>query len=86
MAKFLCVCGHPISTSGPIPNPDEWRSLSDQDFDAFDGLVQAEDLYQQATIMYRCPASDHLWIFWRGIDETPRLYAPGALPDGWTPE
>jgi hypothetical protein len=84
MAKFECVCGHPMSTSGPIPNPDEWRCLSDSDFAAFTGLVDAEDLYRQSTIMYRCPASGHLWVFWKGIDEPPSLYAPTDLPQGWS--
>lgn len=40
MAKFLCVCGHPLSTSGTIPNPDEWRCLSDADFEALYGPGQ----------------------------------------------
>ena len=83
MAKFLCVCGHPLSTSGSIPNPDEWRCLSDAHFEAFTGLVDAEDLYLQSTIMYRCPASGHLWVFWKGIDEPPSVYAPMELPEGW---
>lgn len=76
MAKFKCVCGETISTSGALPNPNEWRTLSDTDFDAFQGLVQAEDVYQATKIMYRCPVSDHLWIYWNGLDEPPTLYAP----------
>jgi hypothetical protein len=83
MAKFLCVWGHAITTSGLIPNPDEWRCPSDRGFEAFTGLVQAEDLYLQATIMYRCPSSGHLWSFWNGIDERPSLYAPVELPEDW---
>lgn len=83
MAKFVCVCGHPLTTSGLIPNPDEWRCLSDSDFEAFTGLVNAEDLYLQSTIMYRCPESGHLWIFWRGVGAPPTLYAPSDLPEGW---
>jgi hypothetical protein len=84
VAKFLCVCGHTLSTSGAIPNPDEWRCLSDAGFDAFEGVVNAEDLYAQSTIMYRCPASGHLWIFWKGIGEPPGLYASTELPEGWS--
>lgn len=76
MAKFVCVCGYVIRTSGSIPNPNEWRCLSDQDFDAFTGLVDAEDIYMQSTIMFRCPESDHLWIYWDGFDQAPSLYAP----------
>jgi len=73
-----------MSTSGPIPNPDEWRCLSDADFDAFSGLVNAEDIYLHSTIMFRCPTSGHLWIFWRGLDESPTLYSPTELADGWS--
>ena len=76
MAKLVCVCGHVISTSGLIPNPDEWRCISDVDFDVFTGQVNAEDIYLQSTIMYRCPVSQHLWIYWKGFDQPPTLYAP----------
>ncbi len=76
MAKFKCVCGAIIQTSGAIPNSNEWRMISDVDFNAFTGLIQSEDIYQAATIMYRCPVSDHLWIYWQGFDKPPSLYAP----------
>lgn len=76
MAKFTCACGATITTSGLVPNPDEWRVLSDLEFDAFQGLVQAEDLYRAATIMFRCPVSDHLWIYWQGFNGPPSLYSP----------
>lgn len=81
MAKFACVCGETISTSGELPNPNEWCVLSDTDFDRFQGLVQAEDVYRAATIMYRCPVSDHLWIYWDGFDSPPSLYGTQALPE-----
>jgi len=80
MAKFLCVCGHQISTSGSIPNSDEWRLLSDVRFDGFHGQVDAEDVYRATTIMYRCPASDHLWIYWDGFDQPPSVYQPIQVP------
>jgi hypothetical protein len=51
---------------------------SDTDFAAFTGLVAAEDIYLNATIMFRCPVSDHLWFYWLGFDHPPRLYAPAA--------
>lgn len=85
MARFRCVCGEVIVMSGQTPNPVEWRCLSDQAFVAFFGLVQAEDVYLQATTMYRCPKSDHLWFFWDGLDKPPSLYGPQPLPGtGWT--
>lgn len=76
MARFQCVCGEQIRTSGGIPNPLEWRLLSDSDFDAFHGLVNAEDVYAATTIAYRCPRSGHLYVFWHGFDENPTLYTP----------
>jgi len=82
MAKFLCVCGHAISTSGFIPNPDQWQCLSDSAFETFTGRVNAEDLYLQATIMFQCPESGHLWFFWNGIDAPASLYSPTKLPQG----
>lgn len=78
MAKFRCVCGEVIVTSGPIPNPTEWRCLSDCEFDEFAGVVDVESVYMKTTIMYRCPNSDHLWFFWQGIENAPTLYAPQA--------
>lgn len=81
MAKFRCVCGQMISTSGPIPNPHEWRVLSDTDFDAFTGPVDAEKIYRASRCLYRCPDCGHLWIFWDGFDRPPHLYRPEPLPD-----
>jgi hypothetical protein len=71
MSRFLCICGYQIRTSGDVPNPLEWHLLSDQDFDAFHGLVKAEDVYRATTIAYRCPDSGHLWVFWNGLDAEP---------------
>ena len=83
MAKFRCVCGEVISTSGEIPNPCEWRSLSDIAFDSYSGHVDVEALDRATTIMFRCPRSGHLWFFWDGIDAPPSVYSPTQLPAGW---
>lgn len=80
MARFLCVCGHQMSTSGPIPHPDQWQCLSDTDYDAFTGIVDVEVVYRRSTVMFRCPRSDHLWIFWDGFAAEPSLYAPTSTP------
>lgn len=77
MVKFLCVCGYPIRTSGDIPHTYQWSLLSDVDFDRCSGTVDAGVLYEQATLMFRCPQSDHLWIYWRGPGHPPSLYSPG---------
>lgn len=76
MAKFLCVCGTPISTSGGIPNPDEWRFLSDIEFDSITGTVEVEAVYRRTRAFYRCPTSGHLWVFWDGFDAPPKAYEP----------
>ena len=55
--------------------------MSDIDFDTVYGTIDAEQLYQRMTIFYRCPISDHLWIFWSGLDSPPTLYEPRAMPD-----
>jgi hypothetical protein len=65
-------------TSGEIPNPTEWHALSDVEFDEFHGYVAAEEIYHRTKTFYRCPKSDHLWVFWDGIENAPQLYTPGA--------
>lgn len=80
MAKFQCVCGHVLTTSGPIPNPTEWLALHANEVE---GVLAMSDPVQQYLVMtsiYRCPASDHLWIFWDGFEAEPTLYAPTS-PD-----
>jgi hypothetical protein len=66
-----------IRTSGNVPHDYQWSLLSDLDFDRFSGDVDAGALYQQATLMFRCPQSDHLWIYWDGLGRPPSLYSPG---------
>jgi hypothetical protein len=80
MAKFVCVCGTEIHTSGDIPNENEWKLFSDVEFDRYSGQVDVEKLYLAGTIAFRCPVSDHLWIYWDGFDKTPQVYEP--IPGG----
>ena len=80
MAKFRCVCGYQVSTSGSIPNVDQWMFMSDVDLDEFGGMVDIEELYLRLGIMFRCPQSDHLWFFWDGFDHEPTLYEPVKRP------
>jgi len=76
MAKFRCVCGETISTSGPIPNPDEWQCISDREFHDLPDSTDVWELYRKMKVIYRCPASDHIWAFWDGLENEPYLYAP----------
>lgn len=76
MAKFRCVCGENITTSGAIPNPNEWLYISDVDFERYSGTVDAEALYQAFGSAFVCPRSGHIWIFKRGFDHDPEGYAP----------
>jgi hypothetical protein len=78
MSKFVCRCSHVLCTSGPIPNPVEWRTISDIDFDRFEGSVDAEEVYRSTETMIRCPVCDRLWVFWNGLDNGPTCYRPEA--------
>jgi hypothetical protein len=84
VAKFLCVCGWTIRTSGPIPNPDEWDLWRDDDLWAFqEATTEAEidRLGLQHGTVFRCPKSDHLFIWWQPMmDGEPTVYAP--MPEG----
>lgn len=78
MAKFNCVCGYTITTSGEIPHPYQWNLLADAVFDELGETAAVDRLYTAATTMFRCPQSGHLWIYWRGMEATPTLYSPGV--------
>ena len=80
MAKFTCVCGQVLTTSGNIPHPYQWSLISDVDFDGLSGMIDADQLYMESTLMLRCPASGHLWVYWSGLDELPTLYDPAPPP------
>ena len=64
MAKWLCACGETLQSSGEMPNNSEWLLISDRDFDAFTGLVQAEDVYAAMQHAFRCPNCDRLHVHW----------------------
>jgi hypothetical protein len=46
MPSILCKCRNRLDY-GEIPNPIEWRMISDVAFDGFSGLVDADDVYQK---------------------------------------
>jgi hypothetical protein len=84
MAKFLCVCGQSISTSGLIPNSAEWHLIPDTEFqDWYSEPPTVSEMFRRMRFVYRCRRSDHLWVFWDGLDGPPRLYSPTALPASW---
>lgn len=76
MAKFRCACATIIHTSGFIPNETEWKIISDIEFDRFEGIVDAEEIYMACRSAFRCPTCGRLWIFWNGIEQPPDCYKP----------
>jgi hypothetical protein len=81
VAKIRCVCATIIQTSGGIPNELEWKILSDVDFDIFEGMVNAEDIYLASKSMFRCPTCGRLWVFWNGMEQSPQCYKPENLSE-----
>jgi hypothetical protein len=76
MGKFLCKCENIIRISGAIPNPFEWKLISDVEYDKFQGTIGAEELYSQMQSILKCDQCGRLWIFWDGYDKPPTLYMP----------
>lgn len=79
MSKFRCICGHALTTSGEIPNPDEWLFVSDVEYAKFEGAIDAERLYAEFGRAYVCPVSGHLWLFHNPSQGEPTGYAPLLL-------
>ncbi|RBQ18024.1 hypothetical protein DP939_21880 [Spongiactinospora rosea] len=76
MTKLSCECGRSIRIFGEIPNPLEWKIISDSDFDRFQGAVDAEDVYRACISMFRCHGCGRLWVYWGGFEGTPVCYRP----------
>jgi hypothetical protein len=79
MAKFRCYCDTIIQTSGLIPNPNEWKGLSDQQFDEWDGQIDVEEIYRAATSFFKCPTCGRLWFYWNGFEHDPVCHRPEDL-------
>jgi hypothetical protein len=76
VSRWLCPCGEVIRT-GEYPNPIVWLAISDKAFD-FTGSIDRQELYRQMISVFRCPVSDHLFVFWQGSDAPATTYAPVA--------
>jgi len=85
MPAILCRCGDKLSWSA-IPNPIEWKFLSDPDFEKFTGAVDAEVIYQEMSSFLRCRSCKRLWVFWDGFDSPPSEYALQSPDGGMTSE
>ena len=72
--KVLCRCGEFFQTSGPIPNPAEWKVMSDELFDEFQGDVNVEVIYRAAVSMFKCEHCGRLWFYWGGWEYPPTSY------------
>lgn len=75
MPSNICKCGEKL-TYGEIPNPIEWLTISDKNYDSYEGKVDSENLYEEMKSILRCPSCDRLWIFWDGFEANPVCYTP----------
>jgi hypothetical protein len=76
MSKFLCKCGNVIGTSGAIPNPNEYLFISDVAYDAYQGKIGAEELYDNMKRVSVCDSCGRLWVYINGLNNPPKLYQP----------
>jgi len=70
---MMCKCGEKLSWS-PIPNPIEWKFVSDETLDNFSGNVDIERLYAEMSSFLKCSVCERLWVFWDGFDSPPAEY------------
>jgi hypothetical protein len=73
MPKIICTCKNVLSYS-EIPCPIEYKFISDQDYDQYQGIIDAEDLYHKMNSFLKCSNCERLWIFWNGYKNTPTEY------------
>lgn len=73
MPKIVCTCGNPLPF-GEIPCSIEYKFISDCEYDQYQGIVDAEILYQSMKSMLRCADCERIWIFWDGYKNNPTEY------------
>jgi len=73
MPKIICSCQEILSYS-EIPCPIEYKFISDCDYDQYQEMINAEDLYLHMKSFLKCPKCDRLWIFWNGYTNPPMEY------------
>jgi len=73
MPKIKCKCGDIIGL-GEIPCPHQYNIISDKEYDKFQGLIDAEELYLSMKIIIKCNKCLRLYIYWNGFDNPPEVY------------
>ena len=78
MSKIQCKCGN-ILGIGKIPNPNEWLTISDCEFDNYQGQVNSEDLYKKMSHYLECDRCSRLLFFPNGFENAPIVYTKSLL-------
>jgi hypothetical protein len=73
MPKIICRCGEALSYS-EIPCRIEYKFISDVDYDKYEGIINADELYSQMRSILLCSKCSRLWIFWDGYKSAPTEY------------
>ena len=74
MPKFRCKCGNVIPL-GEVPSPNQYMMISDIDYDKYQGLIDAEELYLKMCIVAKCSSCKRLYIFGNGYNNDPIVYS-----------
>ncbi|WP_088044605.1 hypothetical protein [Bacillus sp. EAC] len=73
MPKILCDCGE-ILRYGDIPCKIEYNFISDEEYDNYQGQIDAEELYLNMKSFLKCPKCNMLWVYWNGFGSVPAGY------------
>lgn len=73
MPKYLCKCVYTILL-GEVPSPNQYMIISDIDYEKYQGLINAEDLYLKMSIVTKCSNCGRLYIYWNGFNNAPSVY------------
>lgn len=73
MPNIICKCNQLIEL-GAIPSPNQHLIVSDIRFEEFQGLVDAEEIYNVMQLVAKCPYCGRLHVFWDGSDKPQTIY------------
>ncbi|MFC3194884.1 hypothetical protein ACFODZ_11595 [Marinicella sediminis] len=84
MSSIRCDCGERIFL-GQIPNPHQWKFISDDDLDKYSGMINIDEMYIEMSSFIKCPSCGSLWVFWNGWNSKPQKFVPSENNETETP-
>ena len=74
MPKVVCLCNEVINLSD-IPSSNQLLLIDDVKYEKYFDSIDAEKLYEEMTLVVRCPNCRRLYVYENGFENNPLIYS-----------